>query len=75
MQEMIFCTDCLKEIPEDELYFEAKNPRGSDVILCRHCFYRSNHISDEIKGEFAEEEEKEKSLNIEYEEKEDIDDP
>jgi len=56
-EEVVFCTNCLENIPEDELHFEAENKKKQIVILCRSCFYESHYISDEMKEHFMAHEE------------------
>lgn len=52
-----FCTNCLEDIPADELYFEAVSRRGQRVVLCRVCFYDNEFIPDHMKETFARQEE------------------
>ncbi len=50
---MPFCDNCLEDIPEDTLYFEARNRRRQRVILCRYCLYDNDFIPGHIKDGFA----------------------
>ncbi len=52
-----FCTDCLEDVPKNELYFEAVGPKGQRVVLCRVCFYDNEFICDHMKENFARQEE------------------
>lgn len=56
-KKIVFCTDCLEDIPENELHFEAENREGLKVTLCRLCFLDSDYISDEMKQHFLAHEE------------------
>ncbi len=55
--EFVFCTNCLEDIPEDEMHFEAENRQGLRVTLCRLCFLESDYIPDEMKQHFLAHEE------------------
>lgn len=50
----LFCDNCLEDIPENVLYFEAVNRRGQRVILCRNCLYDNDFVPDYIKDDFAQ---------------------
>ena len=55
--EVVSCTNCLEDIPEDELHFEAENREGLKVTLCRVCFLDSGYIPDAMKLHFLAHEE------------------
>ncbi len=55
--EVVFCTNCLEDIPEDELHFEAENRKGLRVTLCRLCFLENDYIPEEMKQHFLAHEE------------------
>ena len=55
--KVVFCTNCLEDIPENEMHFEAENREGLKVTLCRLCFLDSDYIPDEMKQHFLVHEE------------------